>query len=408
MSPPTGTSQKRRPQSGTVSVPFVRLYQEGEFVRSYRLELPITMVGRDPGVDIFVDDRFVSRRHFQIERQGENVLYIQDLGSRNGTWVNGERVLRGPLTDGDRVALGPFELTIAIPGADLPSKVIPFPVIKTAPGIELARIEKRAGKRGIREETRILEPIVRLLLMASVVIGLAAFSAWRVYRWTSQRSVPMRSAVVPRIVPTIAPRVEVSRPTPIAPPAIRPPTVVPTSAGKVWVESLDKSLGGIKGPDLRAADRLLPEAAPVRPVIEARRSQAMREAGRKVFAVEITMPSIEPPASTGVSLSPSVKSARAYDQGKYGSMLRSRIQGIEGCYAENAPKAGVTGIVAVWFSISSDGTIGKRGIDRTTIPNAALTNCILDRISKMKVDPPPWDGFTVTYTFRFGTRRVNF
>jgi pSer/pThr/pTyr-binding forkhead associated (FHA) protein len=397
-----GTSRRRRPNLGQAVVPFVRLYRDGEFVRSYRLELPVTMVGRDPGVDIFVDDRFVSRRHFQIERQGEDRVYIQDLGSRNGTWLNGERVVRAPLADGDRVALGPFELAVAIPGAEQPSKVIPFPVVQTSPGVELARIETKLGKRERRETTQIVEPIVRLFLMAAIVTGLAAFSAWRVYRWTSQRSLLVKPAAVPQIIPTSAPRAQASRPAPIGSPASQPPV----SGGKGLVKSLEELLRGIKGPDLGAADRLRRESAPPRPVIEGRKSQAMREAGRQVFAVEITMPAVESQSLEDRSVAGSGKKPKPYDQRKYGTMLRSRIEGIEACYADNAPKAGVVGTVAVWFSISSDGTIGKRGIDRTTIPSAGLTKCILDRISKMKVDPPPWDGFTVTYTFRFGSRSV--
>ena len=47
-------------------------------------------VGRDEIADVLVPDDTLSRRHFLIWKQGESFL-IKDLGSQNGTWVDGER-----------------------------------------------------------------------------------------------------------------------------------------------------------------------------------------------------------------------------------------------------------------------------------------------------------------------------
>jgi two-component system cell cycle response regulator len=49
------------------------------------------LMGRDKGVEIQVDDANVSRQHAQITRQGDKV-YIEDMGSRNGTFVNDENI----------------------------------------------------------------------------------------------------------------------------------------------------------------------------------------------------------------------------------------------------------------------------------------------------------------------------
>ncbi len=49
------------------------------------------VIGRDPGADIPVDDGFLSRRHCALSLRGEQV-YVRDLGSYNGTWVNGQRI----------------------------------------------------------------------------------------------------------------------------------------------------------------------------------------------------------------------------------------------------------------------------------------------------------------------------
>jgi pSer/pThr/pTyr-binding forkhead associated (FHA) protein len=47
-------------------------------------------VGRDESADVLIPDDTLSRRHFLIWREGETFL-IKDLGSQNGTWVDGER-----------------------------------------------------------------------------------------------------------------------------------------------------------------------------------------------------------------------------------------------------------------------------------------------------------------------------
>lgn len=69
-----------------------------------RLSRPRTVFGRQ-GADIDLDDPAVSRHHFQIEVAGGD-YFIRDLDSSNGTWVNGERVRRVELLDGDQVRAG--------------------------------------------------------------------------------------------------------------------------------------------------------------------------------------------------------------------------------------------------------------------------------------------------------------
>jgi pSer/pThr/pTyr-binding forkhead associated (FHA) protein len=63
------------------------------------------ILGRDPMCDVVVTDPTVSRRHAQLTFR-DGVWVLQDLGSRNGTAVNGERVGRMALHSGDILALG--------------------------------------------------------------------------------------------------------------------------------------------------------------------------------------------------------------------------------------------------------------------------------------------------------------
>ncbi|MFM2419203.1 MAG: hypothetical protein RL385_3926 [Pseudomonadota bacterium] len=81
----------------------------------------VTLVGRDPSCRISVHDPLISRRHARIQC-GEDFATIEDVGSRNGTRLNG-LLVSGPhvLRDGDRVGVGTCELVfnvIAMPTGD--------------------------------------------------------------------------------------------------------------------------------------------------------------------------------------------------------------------------------------------------------------------------------------------------
>ena len=65
--------------------------------------------GRGVGNDMIVEDPCVSTRHAKIRLEGGRyVLY--DLGSLNGTWLNGQRISRIVLMDGDVIGVGTTEL----------------------------------------------------------------------------------------------------------------------------------------------------------------------------------------------------------------------------------------------------------------------------------------------------------
>ena len=78
--------------------------------RVYLLEEARFVLGRDATNDVVVDDPFVSRRHAEIAWDGEAYV-LHDLGSRNGTRVNGSRVFEpARLKHGDVIALGDVTL----------------------------------------------------------------------------------------------------------------------------------------------------------------------------------------------------------------------------------------------------------------------------------------------------------
>jgi hypothetical protein len=74
------------------------------------LESTALSLGRGLGNDVILEDTRVSRHHAQL-RYRQRRFWITDLGSTNGTFVNGERVSETALRDGDLISLGGLELT---------------------------------------------------------------------------------------------------------------------------------------------------------------------------------------------------------------------------------------------------------------------------------------------------------
>lgn len=71
----------------------------------FPLDKPEVIVGREPGEGITLEDPSVSRRHFRLIL-GKSTPEIEDLGSRNGTLLNGRTVTRHALNDGDSIEIG--------------------------------------------------------------------------------------------------------------------------------------------------------------------------------------------------------------------------------------------------------------------------------------------------------------
>jgi pSer/pThr/pTyr-binding forkhead associated (FHA) protein len=77
-------------------------YQGGEFPLRPNREI---IIGRSSDLDMVLVEDMVSRKHAKITTD-DQVVTIQDLGSTNGTFVNGEKVRKADLKDGDRILIG--------------------------------------------------------------------------------------------------------------------------------------------------------------------------------------------------------------------------------------------------------------------------------------------------------------
>lgn len=92
---------------------FLKCSAPGAAARLVELSKPVTLIGRDPDCDVVLDDPGASRRHCRIRRVGQGHV-VEDLGSTNGTYVNGAAVSLWRLSGGDVIVVGNWNLVYGV------------------------------------------------------------------------------------------------------------------------------------------------------------------------------------------------------------------------------------------------------------------------------------------------------
>lgn len=110
-----------------VKIPLTfRIYKDDQLIRTETLSQPVIKVGKLSSSHLRIDDESVSRMHAVIEVTGPGEISIIDLGSTKGTIVNGQKVNKARLQDGDIILLGDTKIVLSVgeeEGAEEPTTV---------------------------------------------------------------------------------------------------------------------------------------------------------------------------------------------------------------------------------------------------------------------------------------------
>src|ERR1700683_2708220 len=94
--------------------------------RKFAVKRNMTVIGRREDCDLRIPLGDVSRKHCRLIRDGD-VIRIEDLGSSNGTYVDGEKVKDGTLFAGSSVRVGPVTFVVQIDGVPAEEELKPTP-----------------------------------------------------------------------------------------------------------------------------------------------------------------------------------------------------------------------------------------------------------------------------------------
>jgi len=125
------------------------------------------LIGRSATCDVIFDNREVSRRHAYFYTH-EGRAYVEDLGSKNGVWVNGTQRKKQRLTDGDTVDTGPMRFVLRVSQEVAPAGWMPPREQRDAP---------RAPRRGDVGEGG-APPFRSTLAVGSMAFAVLSYLHW--------------------------------------------------------------------------------------------------------------------------------------------------------------------------------------------------------------------------------------
>jgi len=94
-----------------LSQTFISVSLDARMIEKKKFDTETISIGRDIENDIYINNLAVSRFHAKIHREGQKII-IKDLGSANGTYVNGHKVEWADVHIGDIILIGKHTLTI--------------------------------------------------------------------------------------------------------------------------------------------------------------------------------------------------------------------------------------------------------------------------------------------------------
>lgn len=150
------------------------LIEKKKGVSEWRLKGPEAIIGRDADCDVTLDDPSVSRHHAKVMGIYDG-FFIEDLQSTNGVVLNGRRVSKHMLKDGDSVHIGAIELRFVDDGgtsaSDAVDNIVTHSTVSTRGNVTLPTLSKQAERAYLRFLTGPDQGNSRLVDRALYTIG---------------------------------------------------------------------------------------------------------------------------------------------------------------------------------------------------------------------------------------------
>jgi pSer/pThr/pTyr-binding forkhead associated (FHA) protein len=132
---------------------------DGVVIKEVQITKDKTTLGRRPYNDIVIDNLAVSGEHAVLQMVGADV-FIEDLNSTNGTYINGQAVKKQLLSHNDTVEIGKYKIKFIVDdGTDYEKTMIMKPGTRP-PGVQVASITKRPGGYVLAHVEGALQPTV--------------------------------------------------------------------------------------------------------------------------------------------------------------------------------------------------------------------------------------------------------
>ncbi len=111
------------------------MFRDGGDNRPFTVRKDVTVIGRREDCDLRIAVGDVSRKHCRVIL-ADDTLEIEDLGSSNGTFVNGNKVQRSALAAGDTIQIGPVVFVVQINGEPSLTEAKPAPKHQKASAVD--------------------------------------------------------------------------------------------------------------------------------------------------------------------------------------------------------------------------------------------------------------------------------
>jgi TonB family protein len=114
------------------------VYRGEQFLRSETFAEPIIKIGKVASSHLRLDDELASRMHAMIEVTAPDEIYIIDLGSASGTYVNGQKTNKARLQSGDQIQIGQTRMVVEVEDAGFDDNEATMAVSREDVGVDIA------------------------------------------------------------------------------------------------------------------------------------------------------------------------------------------------------------------------------------------------------------------------------